>query len=54
MVDMVPYGSIPTDKCHIALLPFPRIEKESIRRPAIRIAMLFSAFTSKQQDELVL
>jgi hypothetical protein len=54
IVDMIPYGGIPTDKRHIPLLSFPCIEEESIRRPAICIAMLFTTLTSKQQDEWVL
>jgi hypothetical protein len=53
IVDMIPYGGIPTHKCHIALLSFPRIEEESISRPPIRIAMLFAALTRKQQDQWV-
>jgi hypothetical protein len=54
IVDVIPYGGIPTHKRHIALLPFSRIEEEPIRRPIIRIPILFTAFTRKQQDELVL
>jgi hypothetical protein len=54
IVNMVPYGGIPPDKRHIALLSFARIEEESIRRPAIRIAMLFATLSREQQDELVL
>jgi hypothetical protein len=53
IIDMIPYGGIPTHKRHIALLSFPCIEEEPIRRPAIRIPMLFTTLTCKQQDEWV-
>jgi hypothetical protein len=53
MGDMIPYSGIPTDKRHIAVLSFPRIEEEPIRRPAIRITVLFPALTRKQHDKWV-
>jgi hypothetical protein len=54
IVNMIPYGSIPTDKRHIPLLSFSRIEEQSMIRPTIGIAMLFTTLPSEQQDEWVL